>query len=86
MYKYLNFIYIILLLILVFIILFSFKDVMGISVAIFYLLFISTIGILVIMTSPQNLHYFIIGITLILFLIGFLSSLITYSTYEVYYL
>ena len=77
--------YIILLIIIVYL-LFSFRDIMGVSIAILYFLIITSIVIASFFMLKNMFYFIIIGVTLVLFTIGLISSLSIYSSYSMFYI
>jgi hypothetical protein len=84
MYKLYSGCFIILLLIILLYILFSFKNILGISIALLYLIVISIIIVISFFTLRKKIYFVLIGISIILFLIGTLSSINIYSSYTVF--
>ena len=84
MYKLYSGVFIIILLIILVYLLFSFNNIMGTSIAILYLIIISIIIVISFFTLKEKMYFVLIGISIMLFLIGILSSLNVYSSYTVF--
>ena len=83
MYKIINIISLFILLGIILVLLFSFKNIVGLSIAILYIIIISIIIIISFFSLKKNIYIALTIITIILFTICVLSSLLVYSSYTI---